>query len=63
MDGRVGHIIWAICYLTVLFGLSLYGVHRYVIVYLFFKHRKNVPKPARHFEQLPRDHRPASHLQ
>ncbi|MGA3170292.1 MAG: cellulose synthase family protein [Chthoniobacteraceae bacterium] len=37
-----------------LIGLSLYGIHRYVIVYLFFKHRKNVPKPARHFEELPR---------
>jgi cellulose synthase/poly-beta-1,6-N-acetylglucosamine synthase-like glycosyltransferase len=54
MDERAGHFIWAICYLTVLFGLSLYGVHRYVIVYLFFKHRKNVPVPVRHFETLPR---------
>ena len=54
MDGRAGHIIWAICYLTVLFGLCLYGVHRYVIVYLFFKHRKNVPVPARLFDSLPR---------
>jgi len=53
MDERAGHFIWAICYLTVLFGLSLYGVHRYVIVYLFFKHRKNVPVPARQFEKLP----------
>ena len=25
-----------------------------MIVYLFFKHRKNVPKPARQFETLPR---------
>jgi cellulose synthase/poly-beta-1,6-N-acetylglucosamine synthase-like glycosyltransferase len=53
MDGRAGHIIWAICYLTVLFGLCLYGVHRYVIVYLFFKHRKNVPIPVRQFDTLP----------
>jgi len=54
MDGRAGHLIWAICYLTVLFGLCLYGVHRYVIVYLFFKHRKNVPVPVRLFDNLPR---------
>jgi len=54
MDGRAGHFIWAICYLAVLLGLSLYGVHRYVIVYLFFKHRKNVPVPVRRFESLPR---------
>jgi cellulose synthase/poly-beta-1,6-N-acetylglucosamine synthase-like glycosyltransferase len=54
MDERAGHFIWAICYLAVLFGLSLYGVHRYVIVYLFFKHRKNVPRPDRHFDTLPR---------
>jgi cellulose synthase/poly-beta-1,6-N-acetylglucosamine synthase-like glycosyltransferase len=40
--------------LIVLFGLSLYGVHRYAIVYLFLKHRKNVPKPRANFEQLPR---------
>jgi cellulose synthase/poly-beta-1,6-N-acetylglucosamine synthase-like glycosyltransferase len=32
----------------------MYGIHRYVIVYLFFKHRKNVPVPARRFEKLPR---------
>jgi cellulose synthase/poly-beta-1,6-N-acetylglucosamine synthase-like glycosyltransferase len=54
MDQRAGHFIWAICYLAVLFGLCLYGIHRYVIVYLFYKHRKNVPRPVRHFEKLPR---------
>jgi len=54
MDQRAGHFIWAICYLAVLFGLCLYGVHRYVIVYLFYKHRKNVPRPVRRFDSLPR---------
>src|SRR5471030_3132110 len=54
MNGRAGHFIWAICYLAVLIGLSLYGIHRYVIVYLFFKHHKNVPKPAHLFKNLPR---------
>jgi cellulose synthase/poly-beta-1,6-N-acetylglucosamine synthase-like glycosyltransferase len=54
MDDRAGHFIWAICYIAVLLGLSLYGIHRYVIVYLFYKYRKNVPKPVGRFEALPR---------
>jgi len=53
MDERAGHFIWAICYLAVLFGLCIYGIHRYVIVYLFFKHRKNVPTPVRRYDRLP----------
>jgi cellulose synthase/poly-beta-1,6-N-acetylglucosamine synthase-like glycosyltransferase len=54
MHGNVGHIIWAVCYLVVLFGLSLYGLHRYEIVYLFLKHRKNAPKPQGEFTMLPK---------
>lgn len=50
----MGHIIWAVCYLIVLFGLSLYGVHRYAIIYLFLKNRKNVPKPDSNYRTLPR---------
>jgi cellulose synthase/poly-beta-1,6-N-acetylglucosamine synthase-like glycosyltransferase len=38
----------------VLIGLSLYGLHRYVIVYLYLKNKKNVPVPASKFDQLPR---------
>src|SRR5205085_8938533 len=47
-------IIWTICYMSVLIGLSAYGVHRYVIIYLFLKHRKQAAVPASHFEQLPK---------
>ncbi len=50
----MGNTLWAFCYFLVLTGLSLYGVHRYCIVYLFLKHRKNVPVPQGRFEQLPR---------
>jgi len=32
----------------------MYGLHRYVIVYLFFKNRHRAPKPAGAFAQLPR---------
>ena len=46
-------LIWTICYLSVLFGLSAYGVHRYFIIYLFLKNRKRVPIPLSHFEQVP----------
>ncbi|MGB8355764.1 MAG: cellulose synthase family protein [Chthoniobacteraceae bacterium] len=42
------------CYLVVLIGLSIYGIHRYEIVYLFLKHRNNKPKPLGEFPALPR---------
>jgi cellulose synthase/poly-beta-1,6-N-acetylglucosamine synthase-like glycosyltransferase len=45
--------IWTICYLSVLIGLSAYGVHRYFIIYLFLKNRKREPVPASRFEHLP----------
>jgi cellulose synthase/poly-beta-1,6-N-acetylglucosamine synthase-like glycosyltransferase len=54
MQGSLGSIIWTVCYLTVLIGLSAYGIHRYVIIYLFLKNRKRAITPAGHFEQLPR---------
>ena len=46
-------VVWAFCYLSVLIGLSGYGLHRYFIVYLFLKNRKRTPQPLSHFEQLP----------
>ncbi len=54
MQGSIGHLIWTICYLSVLLVLSAYGVHRYFIVYLFLKHRKRESVPASRFAQLPR---------
>ncbi len=54
MHGSLGYLIWTICYLTVLLGLSAYGVHRYCIIYLFLKHRKREPQPLSHFAQLPK---------
>ena len=46
-------VVWTFCYLSVLIGLSGYGLHRYFIVYLFLKNRRRVPQPLSHFEQLP----------
>ena len=42
-------------YFVVLILLAFYGMHRYQLVYLYYKHRKNkVTAPASHFEELPR---------
>src|ERR1700732_2719923 len=54
MHGSLGHVIWTICYLSVLIGLSAYGVHRYFIIYLFLKNRRRELTPALRFEQLPK---------
>jgi cellulose synthase/poly-beta-1,6-N-acetylglucosamine synthase-like glycosyltransferase len=54
MQGTLGHFIWTICYLSVLLGLSAYGIHRYFIVYLFLRNRKREPMPVRYFEDLPK---------
>src|SRR3954469_20927800 len=53
MQGNLGYVIWTICYLSVLVGLSAYGIHRYFIIYLFLKNRKRAPVPVSRFEQLP----------
>src|SRR5438067_2703169 len=49
----MGQTIWTICYLSVLVGLSAYGVHRYFIIYLFLKNRRRAPVPAGRFKQVP----------
>ena len=41
-------------YFTILIILSLFGLHRYYLTYLFLKNRRKAPKPDRHFDQLPR---------
>ena len=54
MQGSLGSVIWTICYLSVLIGLSAYGIHRYVIIYLFLKTRRRAVVPAAQFNELPR---------
>jgi cellulose synthase/poly-beta-1,6-N-acetylglucosamine synthase-like glycosyltransferase len=42
-------------YFIVLILLASYGAHRYVLVYLYYKHKKNrTTEPASHFSDLPR---------
>src|SRR5258708_30160195 len=42
-------------YFIVLILLAVYGAHRYVLVYLYYKNKKNrTTEPAAYFEDLPR---------
>jgi cellulose synthase/poly-beta-1,6-N-acetylglucosamine synthase-like glycosyltransferase len=42
-------------YFIVLVLLASYGVHRYILVYLYYKHKKNrTGEPLDHFAELPR---------
>lgn len=41
-------------YLGLLVLIGTYGLHRYWLVYLFARHRREVPRPTHRFEQLPR---------
>src|SRR5258708_16707233 len=42
-------------YFIVLILLAAYGAHRYILVYLYYKHKKNrTTEPAAYFEDLPR---------
>ncbi len=42
-------------YFAVMILLAIYGLHRYTLVYLYFKYRKNYnPNPPQHFAELPR---------
>ena len=42
-------------YFTVMIVLAFYGIHRYQLVYLYYKHRKNATKePPSRFAELPR---------
>src|SRR5438045_4804904 len=41
-------------YFLVLLILSVYGSHRYVMAYLFYKYKGNLPAPKGKFARLPR---------
>jgi len=45
--------IWFFCYITVLIGLSGYGLHRLSIIFLYLRHSRKKPVPRRQFEELP----------
>jgi cellulose synthase/poly-beta-1,6-N-acetylglucosamine synthase-like glycosyltransferase len=53
MPGHLGTILWTICYSLVVLGLSAYGIHRYSIIYLYFKNRHRKPVVISEFDVLP----------
>jgi cellulose synthase/poly-beta-1,6-N-acetylglucosamine synthase-like glycosyltransferase len=53
MHGNAGTLVWTICYSSVLLGMSVYGVHRYFIIFLYFRNRHLAPAPPRKFPELP----------
>ncbi len=45
--------IWFLGYVLVLFGFAGYGFHRLMIVSLYYRNRRNIPKVREQFEELP----------
>src|SRR4051794_34023142 len=43
-----------VVYIGILLLTALYGLHRYILVYLYIKHRDNRFQPPRTFNPLPR---------
>jgi cellulose synthase/poly-beta-1,6-N-acetylglucosamine synthase-like glycosyltransferase len=41
-------------YFTILIILSIYGIHRYYLTYLYLRNRKKAPRPSGELEALPR---------
>ncbi len=46
-------ILWLCCYIPVVIGLSLFGLHRWCMVWLFWKYWKKPPQPKARLEKLP----------
>ncbi len=47
-------LIGAVTYFTLLIVLSCYGLHRYLMIYLFYRHRRERWEPKTRFDPLPR---------
>jgi cellulose synthase/poly-beta-1,6-N-acetylglucosamine synthase-like glycosyltransferase len=45
--------LWIISYVMVVMGLSAYGLHRFWMVFTYYRHKNHLMKPQAHFEQLP----------
>ncbi len=46
-------IVILACYFSIMGVLSIYGIHRYYLVYLYYRHKKQVPQPKEEFGELP----------
>src|SRR5512138_132941 len=47
-------VLFLATYFLVLLILSIYGSHRYVMAYLYYKYKGNLPAPKEKFAQEPR---------
>ena len=47
------HVVLVGVYLLAMGILTVYGVHRYVQIFLYHRYRRNVPVPAGRFSELP----------
>lgn len=47
-------ILFILVYFGILTILSIYGCHRYYLVYLYYRFKKNIPRPPQKFEKLPK---------
>jgi cellulose synthase/poly-beta-1,6-N-acetylglucosamine synthase-like glycosyltransferase len=54
MLNRISDDVLVLIYLSVLCVVALYGFHRYILVYLYLKHRHNNYQPKSQFNELPR---------
>jgi len=50
---ELARTVFMAVYTLALAMVSLYGLHRYALVYLYYRHRRRVPKAAGRFEDLP----------
>lgn len=53
MSNDVSSWVWFGLYTAVLLALAGYGFHRLTIIYLYFRHGRKRPIPAREFETMP----------
>ncbi|MBS3734923.1 MAG: glycosyltransferase family 2 protein [Phycisphaerae bacterium] len=49
-----GYTLFMSVYTFLLVVVSIYGLHRYGLVFLYYLHRRKTPRPAGHFTELPR---------
>jgi len=49
----IQHILMTV-YIALLLVIAFYGMHRYILVYLYFKYRNTIYQPKGKFENLPR---------
>src|ERR1051325_8137957 len=54
MFNGIGWYLLVGCYTGILCAVAFYGLHRYILVYLYCKHRNNHYKPDGAFAQFPR---------